>query len=64
MPRVEFTSEELTAIANALNQELVSAKRAQKTGKTPQIVQVYKLHEASIGETLSKVLKYANGAQQ
>lgn len=60
MPQMQLTQDECTAIADALKQQVTSAQRAQKTGKTPQIVEVYKLHEATLKELESKFLKAAN----
>jgi len=61
--QLNITKEEATIIANALAAEVTSAQRAQKTGKTPQIVEVYKIHEAVLKELEGKILKATNNAK-
>lgn len=58
--KVDFTTDELIMIASAINREVASASRAQKTGKTPHIIEVYKLHEAALKSLEGKCLQYAN----
>lgn len=48
MPKIELTHEEITEVLNALDSAEKSAKRAQNTGKSPQIKEVYRIHEAGI----------------
>lgn len=60
MPQANLTQDEWTAIANALANEVRSAQRAQKTGKTPHIVEVYKIHEGVLKELEAKAIKLAN----
>lgn len=64
MPNVALSSEELDTIAQAVAMQITSAQRAQKTGKTPQIIAVYKTHEATLKELEAKILKAANTKQQ
>lgn len=60
MPQANLTNDEWSFIAEAVRKEVTSAQRAQKTGKTPQIIEVYKMHEAVLKELEAKVLKLAN----
>lgn len=60
MPQINLTADELTACANAIQAQVTSAQRAQKTGKTPQIVEVYRTHEGYLKELEGKLIKAAN----
>lgn len=55
MPKLDMTAEEVTIILNALDNEVKSAKRAQKTGKTPRIMEIYKEHERVLQALAAKV---------
>lgn len=57
MPALQLTNDELLALASTVDQAVASAQRAQKTGKSPQIVEVYRLHEATLGELKAKIIK-------
>ena len=52
MPKLELTQDEITMILNAIDTETKSAKRAQNTGKTPQIREVWQTHQRTL-ESLS-----------
>lgn len=54
-----LTKDELTIVADAIKQQIVSAQRSQKTSKTPQIAEVYKAHEAVLKDIEVKILKEA-----
>lgn len=60
MATKEFNNAELTTIANAIANDIRSAQRQQKTGKTPQIVEVYRSHETHLKALEAKVLQLAN----
>lgn len=57
MPQLQITSEELALLTTGLETTIASAQRAQKQGKTPQIIEVYKHHEASLAELRGKLIK-------
>lgn len=57
MPKIELTTDEATMVLNAIDSEIKSAKRAQNTGKTPQIREVWATHQRVL-ESLSH--KFAN----
>lgn len=59
MATKEFNNAELTTIANAIANEIRSAQRQQKTGKTPQIIEVYRSHEAHLKSLEAKVLTHS-----
>lgn len=63
MPQLNLTKEELTIIEGAMHLAVTSAQRAQKSGKTPQITEAYKLQEATLTEVRAKILKAANGRE-
>lgn len=56
MPKIDFTPEEMTQIAAALETEIKSAKRAQNTSRTPQLKAVWEQHEATLAALRGKVM--------
>lgn len=60
MPQMQLTQEELSLLAEAVKFQVSSAIRSQRTSKSPQITEVYKLHEATLKELEGKILKAAN----
>lgn len=60
MPQLTLTQDECATVANAIAQQVTSAQRAQKTGKSPEIVAVYKTHEGTLKELEAKFIKAAN----
>lgn len=60
MPQLQITNEELTLLTTGLETTIASAQRAQKQGKSPQIIEVYKQHEASLAELRAKLVKASN----
>lgn len=63
MPQLNLTKNELDIIEQSMHLAITSAARAQKSGKTPQIVEAYKLQEATLTEIRGKILKAANGRE-
>lgn len=61
MPQITVTNEEAAIIGAALDAAIASATRAQKTGKSPQIIEAYKLQQATLQELQAKVTKAAHG---
>lgn len=53
--KIELDVNEITIILNALDTETKSAKRAQTSGKTPQIKEVYAQHERVISALAAKI---------
>lgn len=53
--KLEITPEEATLMKDALDGAIKSAKRAQNTGKNPEIKQVYERHEASLQALWGKI---------
>jgi len=48
LPKIDLTNAEVTELLNAVDLAAKSAKRAQNTGKTPQIKEVYRIHEQGL----------------
>lgn len=57
MPKLDITEQEQHILVEALAQQVRSAQRAQKTGKTPRIQEVYKEHERVLTELETKVAR-------
>lgn len=55
MPKLDITVDEQTIILEALAQATKSAQRAQNTGKTPQIKQVYLEFEKMLTAVSGKI---------
>jgi hypothetical protein len=55
MPKVDLDTNDITIIHDALDQAAKSAKRAQNTGKSPQIREVYAAHERAIHQVSAKL---------
>lgn len=55
MPKIDLNAQEQTMLMECINTEIKSAKRAQNTGKTPHIREVYAQHERTLNALLSKV---------
>lgn len=55
MPKLDLTTDEQTIVLNALAQATSSAQRAQKTGKTPRIREVYLEHERVLRALEAKI---------
>lgn len=55
MPILNITKDEQTQLMECINTELKSAKRAQNTGKTPHIREVYAQHERTLNALMGKV---------
>lgn len=56
MPTLNLTKDEYTAIAEALETEIKSIRRAQKAGRTPHIQEVYLKHLEYMTALQTKVL--------
>lgn len=57
-----FTKDELTIIAEAIAQQIVSAQRAQNAKRgAPMIREVYKVHEATLKNLEAKILSAVSG---
>lgn len=63
MPKVDLTDGELTEISNALDLYARSAKRAQNTGRTPQIKAVWAAHEKYLTDLMHKLAAIPPGGQ-
>lgn len=48
MAKLELDQHELTTVLEGLHLLKKSAERAQKTGRTPQIIEVWKVHERAV----------------
>lgn len=48
MPTIKILDEHIPLLTTAIDQSIASAKRAQTSGKSPQIKQVYQQHEAEL----------------
>lgn len=59
MPNIQLTHDEINLVVDAINLSVTSAKRAQKSGKTPQITEVYRLHEVTLTDIGNKFIKAA-----
>lgn len=57
MPQLQITNEDLALIIQGIETTMASAARAQKQGKSPQIIEVYRQHEATLGELKAKLIK-------
>lgn len=57
MPQLQLTNEELALVTQGIETTIASAQRAQKQGKSPQIIEVYRQHEASLAELKAKLTK-------
>lgn len=55
MPKLEITEVERGELLEALHLSLKSAIRAQNTGRTPQIKEVWKIHEKGTRDMIHKV---------
>ena len=55
MPKIDITTDEQTLLLEALSQATGSAKRAQTTGKTPKIKEVYAEHERVLAALAGKI---------
>lgn len=55
MAKIDLTTEETTALMNCIETELKSVKRAQNTGKTPHIKEVYLTHQRYLEALQSKI---------
>lgn len=48
MPTIKLLDEQVPLLVTAIEQSIASAKRQQTSGKSPQIVQVYRQHETEL----------------
>lgn len=55
MPKIDLTPDEITQIATCVETELKSAKRAQNTSKTPQLKEVWLMHERALEQLKAKI---------
>lgn len=55
MPKVDLTPDEITMLAQCIETEAKSAKRAQTTSKTPQLKEVWLTHERALEALKVKV---------
>ena len=55
MPKIEITQDEQTLLDQALETEIKSAKRAQNSGKNPQIKEVYAIQERTLQTLKAKI---------
>lgn len=56
MPKIDLTEGEVTELLNALDMAGKSARRAQNTGRSPQIKEVWATHERSIQNLANKLM--------
>lgn len=55
MPKLDITADEQNQLLACIDTELKSAKRAQNTGKTPHIREVYATHERTLIKLHTKI---------
>lgn len=60
MKTLELTDEEIAMLTAAMEAAIASAQRAQKTGKMPEITQVFKIAEAKLSAMRVKLLQLGN----
>lgn len=54
--KIEITEDERAMLTVAVDQSIASAKRSQTSGKSPQIKQVYQVHEAALQALKGKIV--------
>lgn len=54
--KLDLNNGEMATILEGINQLKVSAQRAQKSGKTPRIQEVYREHETYLKKIETKLL--------
>lgn len=55
MPKIDITEPEQKLLLQALETETKSAKRAQNTGKNPEIIAVWERHEQELLKLNAKI---------